>query len=123
MRFEESVRTCLAKYAVFGGRATRPEYWWFFLFNVLVGIAAGILDGIFSTYPVIEALATLALLVPGIAVAVRRLHDTNRPGWWYLILLIPIVGIIVMVIFLVQPSDPADNQYGPAPYLAGPSPI
>jgi len=119
MSFTDAVRTCLSKYAVFGGRARRSEYWWFFLFNVLVSIVAGIIDAILGTDSgsgtgLIGALAALALLLPNLAVGIRRLHDTGRVGWWILIGLIPIVGWIVLLVFYLQDSHP-DNQYGPSP--------
>jgi uncharacterized membrane protein YhaH (DUF805 family) len=118
MSFADAVRICLSKYVDFSGRARRSEYWWFTLFNVLVGIVASIIDAIIGTrwgsFGLIEALTSLALLLPGLAVGVRRLHDTSRSGWWILIGIIPIVGWIVLLVFYVQDSHP-DNKYGPSP--------
>ncbi|MGA8249083.1 MAG: DUF805 domain-containing protein [Nocardioides sp.] len=118
MSFADAVRTCLNKYADFSGRARRSEYWFFFLFNVLVSIVASIIDAIIGTrsgsFGLIEGIAALALLLPGLAVGARRLHDTTKSGWWLLIGLIPIIGAIVLIIFFVQDSHP-DNQYGPSP--------
>lgn len=118
MSFQDAVRSCLTKYVDFSGRAGRSEYWWFALFNLLVSLVAGVLDGIFGTgsggVGLIESLAGLALLLPSLAVAVRRLHDTSRSGWWLLIGVIPIVGWIVLLVFYVQSSHPA-NRYGPPP--------
>ena len=119
MGFTDAVRICLQKYADFSGRGRRSEYWYFALFNLLVGIAAGILDAILGTdfdtgSGLISLLATLALLLPGLAAGVRRLHDTSRSGWWILIGLIPIIGWIILIVFYVQDSHP-DNQYGPNP--------
>lgn len=96
MTFQESVKVCFSKYADFGGRATRSEYWWFILFIVLVSLAASLLSNTLS------ALFSLATLVPSIAAATRRLHDTNRSGWWQLIVLVPVIGWIVLIVFLVQ---------------------
>jgi uncharacterized membrane protein YhaH (DUF805 family) len=124
MSFQDAVRTCLTqKYADFSGRARRSEYWWFFLFNVLVGIAASVIDSILGTRygsgtGLVQALAQLALLIPGIAVGVRRLHDTGRSGWWLLIGLVPLVGWIVLLVFLVQDSQ-GENQHGPSPTMDG----
>lgn len=122
MSFQDSVKICLSKYADFSGRARRSEYWWFFLFNVLVSIVASIIDAILGTrsgnFGVIEGIASLALLLPGLAVGARRLHDTTKSGWWLLIGLIPCVGLIVLIIFFVQDSHP-DNKYGPSPKGAG----
>jgi uncharacterized membrane protein YhaH (DUF805 family) len=119
MGFTDAVRICLQKYADFSGRGRRSEYWYFALFNLLVAIAAGILDAILGTdfdtgSGVIGLLASLALLLPGLAAGVRRLHDTSRSGWWILIGLIPIIGWIILIVFYVQDSHP-DNQYGPNP--------
>ena len=96
MNFQESIKVCFAKYADFTGRATRPEYWWFMLFIVLAGAAAGII----SQYA--SALFYLATLLPSVAAATRRLHDTGRSGWWQLIGLVPILGWIVLLVFLTQ---------------------
>jgi uncharacterized membrane protein YhaH (DUF805 family) len=120
MGFTDAVRICLQKYADFSGRGRRPEYWYFALFNLLVGIAAGILDAILGTdfdsrsgSGLISLLATLALLLPSLAAGVRRLHDTSRSGWWILIGLIPIIGWILLIYWDVQPGQPESNQYGP----------
>ncbi len=118
MGFGEAVSSGLSKYATFSGRARRSEYWFFALFNFLVGVAAGILDaviGITLLYP----LAALALLLPGLAVAVRRLHDTGRSGWWLLIALVPFAGAIVLIVFFCQDSHPAPNEHGPSPKHPG----
>jgi uncharacterized membrane protein YhaH (DUF805 family) len=122
MSFQDAVKVCLNKYVDFSGRARRSEYWWFFLFQVLVSIVASIIDAILGTrsgnFGVVEGLASLALLLPGLAVGARRLHDTTKSGWWLLIGLVPCVGIIVLIIFFVQDSHP-DNQYGPSPKAFG----
>ncbi|MGC4111878.1 MAG: DUF805 domain-containing protein [Nocardioides sp.] len=120
MSFQDAVRTCLSKYADFNGRARRSEYWWFALFNLIVSIVMDIIDAVIGN-SILGLLVSLALLLPGIAVGVRRLHDTSRSGWWILIGLIPIVGWIVLIVFFVQDSHP-DNQYGPSPkgYTAAP---
>jgi uncharacterized membrane protein YhaH (DUF805 family) len=110
----------LKNYAVFSGRARRKEYWMFVLFNLIfywalfliekiVGISPG------SSYSILATIYSLAVLVPGLAVAVRRLHDTNRNGWWLLIALVPIVGAIILLVFLATDGQPGENQYGPNP--------
>ena len=109
---------CLKKYAEFAGRARRKEYWMFVLVNFLIAIAISIGGGILGLEEgtaVISGLYSLAVLVPGIAVTVRRLHDTGRSGWWMLIALIPIAGPIAMLIFLCGVSKPGENEYGPNP--------
>ena len=119
MSFADAVRTCLSKYVVFSGRARRSEYWWFVLFTFLVNLVASIVDAVLGTgydsgSGLIATLTSLALLLPGIAVAIRRLHDTSRTGWWILIGLIPIIGWIILIVFYVQDSH-GDNKYGPSP--------
>jgi uncharacterized membrane protein YhaH (DUF805 family) len=119
MSFQEAVRVCLTKYADFGGRARRSEYWWFVVFNAVVGTVASVLDALIGTdfgrTGLLQLLAGLALLLPGLAVAVRRLHDVGRSGWWVLLVLIPIVGALILVLaYLIKHSEP-DNAYGPAP--------
>jgi uncharacterized membrane protein YhaH (DUF805 family) len=127
MSFQEAIRVCLQrKYADFSGRARRSEFWFFVLFTVIVSTVGGILDSIFGlrsgssyggTGP-IQGVLQLALLVPSLAVGARRLHDIGRTGWWQLIGLVPIAGWIVLLIFFVQDSRPA-NQYGPSPKNPG----
>ncbi|MFI7586398.1 DUF805 domain-containing protein [Spongisporangium articulatum] len=126
MSFQEAVQTVLTqKYADFSGRARRSEYWWFFLFNLIVSIVASIidrivgLDGVVGSYGVLQLLVGLAFLIPGLAVAVRRLHDTGRSGWWVLIAIIPVIGWIVIIVFLALDGEPQPNQYGPSPKGAG----
>ena len=104
----------LKKYAVFSGRARRKEYWFFVLFYVIISIVLGIIDAVIGTV-ILGALFGLALLVPSIAVTVRRLHDTGRTGWWVLIGFVPVVGWIVLLVFMFMDSQPGDNQYGPNP--------
>lgn len=111
----------LRKYAVFSGRARREEYWYFFLFSIIVSIVLGVIDGVTGSYSpetgmgLLGGLYALAVLIPSIAVAVRRLHDTERSGWWLLIALVPLIGAIVLLVFMVQDSKPGQNQYGVNP--------
>ncbi|WP_257275654.1 DUF805 domain-containing protein [Endozoicomonas sp. SESOKO4] len=101
------------KYAEFNGRASRKAYWMYYLFYLLFYLVAGGLDA-FGGAGLFSVLYCLAVLVPGIAVTARRLHDTGRSGWWQLIYLIPVIGWIVMLVFLLQDSQP-DNEYGNQP--------
>lgn len=124
MTFMESVRTVFSKYAVFSGRATRPEYWWWVLFSIIVSVVMGILDAAIVAplvgSEIFEAeasgplgiIASLALLLPSLAVSVRRLHDIGRSGWWLLIVLVPIIGWLVLIYWHVQPSAEGRNAYG-----------
>jgi uncharacterized membrane protein YhaH (DUF805 family) len=118
MPFPDAVRTCLNKYADLSGRATRSEFWWFFLFLWLVLVMADITDSVLGTHfgPVglIEILAFLALVLPLVAVGGRRLHDTSKSAWWLLIYLVPLLGALVLLILFVQDSRD-DNRYGPSP--------
>ncbi|WP_159911267.1 DUF805 domain-containing protein [Pantoea sp. 18069] len=104
MTFQESIRVCFAKYADFSGRARRSEYWWFFLFVVLVSLGTAMISEVLS------GVFALATLLPSIAAATRRLHDTNRSGWWQLIYFVPVIGFIVMLVFLTQESK-SENAF------------
>ena len=111
----------LKNYATFSGRARRKEYWMFFLFNVLISLGLGVLDVVVGTYSVeyetglFSGLYSLFVLIPSIAVSVRRLHDTNRSGWWVVISLIPIIGILVLFVFTCLDSQPGTNRFGVNP--------
>src|SRR3954469_23834779 len=110
---QQAVKTCFNKYTGFSGRAARPEFWWFFLFQVIVLVVTGALHGL------LYGVAALALLLPGLAVGVRRLHDTGKSGWFMLLGLIPVVGLILLY-FMAQPGQAQDNEYGAAPAGAAP---
>jgi uncharacterized membrane protein YhaH (DUF805 family) len=114
LTFEESIKTCFAKYATFSGRATRSEYWFFALFYFLVVLGSLFVFAIFENdyLALLGAIAWIALLLPTTSSLVRRLHDTGKSGWWYWLSLVPIGGIVVIV-FLCQPSEPSANRYGP----------
>ena len=111
----------LKKYAVFSGRSRRKEYWMFVLFNLIISIVLGVVDGLIGTVNLemgvglLGGIYSLAVILPGIGVTVRRLHDTNKSGWWLLIVLIPIIGAIVLIVFTVKDSDPGQNDYGENP--------
>lgn len=113
MDFVSSVKRNMttAAYAQFDGRASRSEYWWFYLFTVLAGVAA---DTIGDT---VGNIASLALFLPSLALAARRLHDTGRSGWWFLLIL-TVIGIPVVLYWLVKASDAGANKYGEGPARA-----
>jgi len=123
--FVDAVKTVLSKYATFSGRARRSEYWFWALAALVAGIVAQLLDqalfhpanGVGALYIVL----TLALLLPNLAVGVRRLHDTSRSGWWLLIAVVPFVGAIVLLVFFASDSH-GDNEYGPSPKAVGQAP-
>lgn len=130
MSFGNAVSTCLKKYADFTGRASRAEYWWFalFLWGIQVAlylfIRLTVQDFDFADLRnaliglLLMVVVMLLLLLPSLAVAVRRLHDTGRSGAWIFVAVIPFVGALVLLVFLLSPGSPAPNQYGP-PALAG----
>jgi uncharacterized membrane protein YhaH (DUF805 family) len=109
------------KYAQFTGRASRPEYWYFFLFNVIFAVVAMILDSVTGMtiaslpYGVIYMVYGLATLVPSLAVAVRRLHDVGKSGWMILVAIIPLVGTIWLLVLLASKGNVGENKYGPDP--------
>jgi uncharacterized membrane protein YhaH (DUF805 family) len=117
MGIQEAVSTCFSKYVDFQGRATRPEYWWWVLFIVVVAVVLRLLGGLIlgmdsGAGGLLSGLFYLATLLPGLAVSVRRLHDTDRSGWWLLIGFIPVIGTLVLIYFMVQPGTMAPNQFG-----------
>jgi len=110
----------LKNYAVFSGRARRKEYWMFVLFDFIFTVVLYIIDGFIAIYSnidigVLSLIYALGTFIPALAVAIRRLHDTNHSGWWYLIGLLPLTGWIILLIFYVRDSDSTYNDYGPNP--------
>lgn len=136
MDFKAAVRTCLGKYATFTGRAGRAEFWWFALFNLIARVIARMIDNIlfggpfvvvqrgmghgygyweaYSPGGLLSGIVVLVLILPQLAVGARRLHDSGRSGWWQLLVLIPLIGWLVLVYWVVQPSA-APNRYGEGP--------
>ena len=102
MNFGQAISTCFTKYATFSGRASRPEFWWFFLFQILVSIGASFISEMLS------GLVSLALLLPALAVGARRLHEIGRTGWWQLLGLTGI-GLLVLIYWWVQPAGEGSN--------------
>ena len=112
MSFTEAVSTCFQKYTDFSGRARRSEYWYFCLFNMILSMIASF---IFGADSVLTSLVSLAVLLPGLAVCCRRLHDIGKSGWWMLIALVPIVGAILLIVWVCTDSQPGANLYGENP--------
>lgn len=104
MNFGQAISSCLSNYATFTGRAGRPEFWWFFLFQILVTMAAGMFGDKLS------GLVGIALVLPSLAVGARRLHDIGKSGWWQL-LMITGLGFFVLVYWWVQPTDAAGSRF------------
>jgi uncharacterized membrane protein YhaH (DUF805 family) len=112
-----AIRSVLSQYVGFSGRASRSEYWIWWGFLVVVYFAVGataLLIG--STGYVVLTLVGLAFLLPNLAVTVRRLHDTGRSGFWLLIVLVPLIGVIILLIFLLLDSQSQPNKWGPPPF-------
>ena len=105
----------LKKYAEFSGRASRKEFWLFALFNTLAYLI------LFSIFPAVGLIYALGTWLPAISVTVRRLHDTNRHGGWFWLQLLPLVGIIILFVWMVSRGTEGDNDHGPAPLAATPS--
>ncbi len=119
MTFGESIGTCFKKYATVDGRASRSEYWWFVLFSLLLQVAAHIIAG-----EAVAGIVALALLLPGVGVGGRRLHDIGRSAWWLLIGFIPLIGLILLIYWFVQPTAAGPNEYGEGPAVADePAPV
>ena len=114
MSFTEAIRDAFSKYATFSGRSSRSAYWWFYLFNILILIAALLVDLALGTSGIIYGLVGLGLLLPNLAVAARRLHDSGHSAWWLLIGILPLIGAIVLLVFTLQRSEPP-NQWGTGP--------
>jgi uncharacterized membrane protein YhaH (DUF805 family) len=102
----------LERYAQFTGRSRRAEFWWYALAGLIIGVVFNVLIAIASIFWVVYVIYGLAVLIPGLAVAIRRLHDTDKSGWWLLIGLVPFVGIIVLIVFWATDGLPQPNQYG-----------
>jgi uncharacterized membrane protein YhaH (DUF805 family) len=112
MGFADAIKTCLGKYATFQGRAVRSEYWYFVLFIFIVEIVTYLVDmGVFG-HPILYTIAILALILPSLAAGVRRLHDTDRSGWWLFISLIPLIGSILLIVWFCTSGTPGANRFG-----------
>lgn len=120
----EWYKMAFTKYADFKSRSTRNEFWWFVLCNILIIIALNLLMGIFAAmeigilaglFGIVYLIYAFAVFIPSLALSVRRLHDTNRSGWFLLLSLIPLVGSIILLVFYAQESDPNSNKWGPRP--------
>ncbi len=128
MNFMDAVKTCFNKYIDFSGRAPRSEFWWFMLFLTIASAILGQIDtalfgptlvmtdnGFEYNTGILGGLFSLATLLPSIAVTARRLHDIDKSGWWQLIALIPLIGWIIMLIWMIKKGTPGDNRFGPDP--------
>lgn len=120
MNVTDAIRTCFAKYAQFHGRARRPEFWWFVAFLFVLNSVAAVVGGLFpgsdlNAFVSVNTLVVAVTLLPALAVGARRLHDVDRSGWWQLLMLVPIIGVIVLIFWWVRPGDTGDNRFGAVP--------
>lgn len=123
MGFMEAVQSAVAnRYADFRGRSRRAEYWWFFLFTIILQIVLMAFTAAMPTIGgILSLLVLLALIIPGLAVTIRRFHDLDKSGWWILIGFVPILGFILLIYWFTQRGTVGDNRFGPDP-LAGEQP-
>ncbi len=120
MSFEQAVKSCLRKYVTFSGRAQRSEYWWWALFVFLSSLLVGVVEGLINGFAgenvgILNGAFSLATFLPGLSVLVRRLHDTNRSGWWFWIIFVPFVGWILLLVWLISKGTDGPNDCGPDP--------
>jgi uncharacterized membrane protein YhaH (DUF805 family) len=125
MNFQQAIQSGFSNYATFRGRASRSEFWWWQLFLVLGGVVTAVLD-LYVNFNSLggSPLATLfwlATFIPGLAVLVRRLHDTDSSGWWLLLALIPLLGMIALIVWLSLEGSEGSNRFGPDPLQPAPS--
>lgn len=113
--FISSYKAFLARYADFAGRWSRRDYWQMFAVNVAIGIIIVILMQLAAAFVILYLVFLLLTLIPSLAAGARRLHDTGKSAWFLLIGLIPLIGAIILIVFLATPGTPADNQFGPVP--------
>ena len=120
---EAVVRALTQNYCNFSGRASRSEYWWFYLFSCIVSWVVSIIVSLFSsdlsTMYIASMVVGLAFLLPSLGIAVRRLHDIGKSGWWMFISLIPLIGAIILIVWWCKDSQMEPNEYGPVPNLVG----
>jgi len=112
--FTDAIRDGFSKYVTFSGRSSRSAYWWWYLFGILVLVVSLAIDYALGAGGLLYVLVALAMLLPNLAVLVRRLHDAGHSGWWLLIGLLPLIGAIVLLVFTLQGSD-QPNQWGNGP--------
>jgi len=107
----EALPRFFQNYINFSGRSNRGEFWWAYLAIIIISIVTIVIDAV-TGVPVLNMIWSLATLVPGIAMGIRRLHDINRSGWWYLLVFVPVVGIIVLIVWWCKEPDAGPNQFG-----------
>lgn len=122
MTFQDAVRTCFQKYVTIEGRARRSEYWYFVLFSIIVSLVLGLVDGSLGftgEFQPLSSLFGLAILLPSITVSIRRLHDRDMSGWWFLLVLVPLIGTLILIVIFVMRGTDGKNRFGPDPLKGG----
>lgn len=117
--FTEAISMGFNRYCCFTGRSSRSEYWWWALFMFIIGALVSAIFGDGTTGRIVSGIVSLAFFLPNLGLAMRRLHDIGRSGWWVCINFIPVIGQIILIVFFCQPSQPAPNQYGVVPNTVG----
>jgi uncharacterized membrane protein YhaH (DUF805 family) len=112
MNFTDAIKLGFSNYVNFTGRACRSEYWYWILFTVIVSVVALVIDGMMRAQ-VVSTIWDLATFLPSLAIAVRRLHDLDRSGWWFLLIFIPLVGIIILIVWFCGKGTDGPNRFGP----------
>jgi uncharacterized membrane protein YhaH (DUF805 family) len=113
MSFVDAIKSGFSNYVTFGGRAIRSEYWYWVLFIILAEIVTSIIDYGILGYQITTSLFGLAVFLPGLAVSIRRLHDLDRTGWWIFIVLIPLIGAILLIVWYCSRGTVGPNRFGP----------
>ncbi|MEO3433885.1 DUF805 domain-containing protein [Inquilinus sp. CAU 1745] len=124
MGFGDAIKSGFSGYVKFGGRSSRSEYWYWVLFILLVQLVLGVIESAvlpITSRGILVGIFGLIVLLPNIAVSVRRLHDIDKSGWWLLIGLIPILGVIVLIVFFCLKGTDGDNRFGPDPLASRPA--
>ena len=114
MGFTEAISSAFRQYVNFSGRARRSEFWYFYLFNVIMSVIINILTFVVPAFAIVGGIYSLAVMLPSLALAWRRMHDIGRSGAWNLISLVPLVGWILVLVWYCKDSEYAENKYGPA---------
>lgn len=115
MNMLQAVKSVFSKYFTLSGRARRAEYWWYFLFVIIASVVLVLIDGAIGAAGALTVLFVVGTILPSIAVTIRRLHDVDRSGWWYFIVLVPLVGPIVQIVWACTKGTTGDNRFGPDP--------
>lgn len=112
----ENTEICIRKYVTFSGRASRSEFWYFWLFQFIIGLVLNIVAYLVHFLAFLPLISALFFFLPNMSVAVRRLHDIDKSGWWYWIILVPLIGVILLLVWWCSRGDDEPNRFGPDPW-------